>query len=66
MPNILQDCESIKRQLKAARKTLNILEEQAAAIPVIERDVSLSIKLKKQQQLVAELQKKLDECIERG
>lgn len=59
------DCESLKRQLEIARKTLAALEEQAAGIPKLERTATFSVNLRGQRQKVDELERELAECLGR-
>lgn len=61
---ISEDCELLKRQLKAARETLNELEVQAAAIPETERTATFSRNLRKQREMVRDLEQRLEECLQ--
>lgn len=64
--SIPEDCELLKRQLNAARETLNELEVQAAAIPETERTATFSRNLRKQRETVRDLEQRLEECLQRG
>lgn len=65
MGEVPHDCEPLKRQLEEARRTLCLLEQKAAAIPRLERPISLTRDLEDHQRLVKELVAKLDECLAR-
>jgi hypothetical protein len=62
--SIPPDCAKLKRQLDAARKTLDELDVLAAGIPEMERTATFSRNLTEQREKVAELKRKLDECLE--
>jgi hypothetical protein len=59
------DCESLKRQLQMARKTLAALEVQEAGYTVLTMPAHLQLELEEQRRKVAELERRLAECIGR-
>jgi hypothetical protein len=59
------DCESLKCQLEMACKTLAALEVQEAGYTVLTMPAHLQVELQEQQRKVAELKRKLAECLGR-
>ena len=57
---VSEDYNRLRRRLEIAQKSLQVLEDQAAAIPYIERSVTLIRNLEEQRMLVAELQKNVN------
>lgn len=59
----MNDCESIKQQLTMARRSLNILEGQAAGYTVLTIPAHLQIEVEEQRGMVERLEEKLQECL---
>ncbi len=62
----MNECESLKQQLAMARRSLNILEVQAAGFTALTIPAHLQIEVEEQRRKVEGLEQKLRDCLAQG